>query len=118
MGSRGLGWLRVWPSQGISGLRVGVKLGLLLAGLLLGIGLLPAVAAPLCRTVNGHPICILTIQRSAKYFWEYRAVVTIDDKVRPLEKYDCRHRVRIARDGTRMPFQPEGAGALICQITR
>ncbi|MEB3211516.1 MAG: hypothetical protein VKL39_09175 [Leptolyngbyaceae bacterium] len=77
----------------------------------------PVHAAPLiCRTVDQHQICILNVKRSAKNYWEYRATVQIDGDRKPLEIYDCRHRIKIQRDGSREKFQPNGAGALICEL--
>ena len=50
----------------------------------------PAQAAPLCRTVEHQQICVLKITRSAKYYWEYRAVVQVGDRRRPMGRYNCR----------------------------
>ena len=77
---------------------------------------LAADAAPTCRTVNNHTICLLTIKRSAKNYWEYRASVKIDDQVFPVERYNCRDRVKTDKSGHTIPFQPNGAGPLICQL--
>ena len=30
----------------------------------------PSIAAPLCRTIQNQNVCILTIKRSAKNYWE------------------------------------------------
>ena len=76
----------------------------------------PANAALLCRSENAQQICILSIERSAKNHWEYRTVVSIDGKKRPLELYNCRDRVRISKDGKRVPFASQGPGPLICRI--
>ncbi|MBD0337132.1 MAG: hypothetical protein ICV62_16715, partial [Cyanobacteria bacterium Co-bin13] len=75
-------------------------------------------AASPCRQVKGHQVCILTIQRSAKYFWEYRAAVSVDGEKRPLEKYDCRQQVRLRKDGKSIPFAQDEAGELICGLVR
>ncbi|NJL20288.1 MAG: hypothetical protein HC895_04770 [Leptolyngbyaceae cyanobacterium SM1_3_5] len=84
----------------------------------------PAAAdAPICRSVNGQEICILSIQRSAKNHWEYRATVSIDGQTRSwrpgtvsIEKYNCRDRIRVGQDGRAVPFEPQGAGELICRL--
>ncbi|MBD2114444.1 hypothetical protein [Leptolyngbya subtilissima] len=47
-------------------------------------------ASVLCRDVERQQVCIETIKRSAKYTWEYRVVVSIDGKSRPVKRYDCR----------------------------
>lgn len=49
-----------------------------------------SLASVLCRNVEGQQVCIETIKRSAKYTWEYRVVVSIDGKSRPVKRYDCR----------------------------
>ena len=71
--------------------------------LVLLVSLVPtAQAAPLCRTIAHHQVCILKITRSAKYYWEYRAVVQVDDKRRPMGRYNCRTHEYIRRDGQRI----------------
>ncbi|AFZ11758.1 hypothetical protein Cri9333_0841 [Crinalium epipsammum PCC 9333] len=76
---------------------------------------LPADAA-FCRNYNDHSICILSIQRSAKYYWEYRIAVSIDGVERPIEIYNCRDRTILSKDGSLAPFEPNSAGALICNF--
>lgn len=77
---------------------------------------LPAEASSYCRNLNDRAICILSIQRSAKNYWEYRAVVSIDGVKKPLEVYNCRDRVRIRQDGTAVSFRSSGVGDLICNV--
>jgi hypothetical protein len=74
---------------------------------------LPAYAS-VCRNYNGHQVCILSINRSAKNYWEYRAIISIDGVKRPFEVYDCRQRIRIQQDGTVLPFENKDPGQLIC----
>jgi hypothetical protein len=78
---------------------------------------LPAQAA-FCHTVNGHNICILSIKRSAKNYWEYRASVSVDGVAKPVEIYNCRDRLRIQKDGTAVPFITDGPGELICSMLK
>jgi hypothetical protein len=69
-----------------------------LIAVLLGLGLwgLMVVWSPessasvLCGNLEGQQVCIETIKRSAKYNWEYRVVVSVDGKSRPVKRYDCR----------------------------
>lgn len=61
-------------------------------------------------------VCILSIKRSAKNYWEYRATVSVDKVVRPVEVYNCRDLVRVRQDGKGLPFQPNAAGELICRF--
>ncbi|MBU7582934.1 MAG: hypothetical protein KAF91_08490 [Nostoc sp. TH1S01] len=75
----------------------------------------PAYAS-VCRNYEGHQICILSINRSAKNYWEYRAVLSVDGEKRPLEVYDCRQKVRIQLDGTVVPFENHDPGQLVCSF--
>ncbi|WP_346341746.1 hypothetical protein [[Phormidium] sp. ETS-05] len=79
--------------------------------------ILPA-AASFCRQVDKHLICIISIERSAKYHWEYRAAVKIDGVARPIELYNCRQRVRVGKNGQVVRFEPHGAGELICSTLK
>lgn len=76
---------------------------------------LPAEAST-CRSYHDNLICIGSIKRSAKYYWEYRAAVSVNGVVRPIEIYNCRDRVRVRKDKTVVPFQSHGAGELLCSI--
>ena len=58
-----------------------------------------AQAAPLCRSVAEHQVCVLKITRSAKYYWEYRAEVQVDNERQPMGRYNCRTREYVSRDG-------------------
>ena len=73
-----------------------------------------AHAAPLCRTVAEHQVCVLKITRSAKYYWEYRAVVRVDQKQRPMARYDCRTHEYIRRDGQHI--SDDIAAQVICAL--
>jgi len=75
----------------------------------------PAYAS-VCRNYDGQQICILSINRSAKNYWEYKAIVSVDGKKRPLEVYDCRQKVRIQPDGMVLPFENKDPGQLICSF--
>ena len=78
-------------------------------------GLFPEKAT-LCRKYHNQQVCIFGIERSAKYFWEYKAVLSIDGAVRPREKYNCRDRVRIQKNGTVLPFAENDPGNVICSL--
>jgi hypothetical protein len=56
--------------------------------------------ASFCRSLNDRSICILSIKRSAKYHWEYRAAVSINGIKSPVEIYNCRDRFKIQQDKT------------------
>ncbi|HEY9800128.1 MAG TPA: hypothetical protein V6D25_07200 [Leptolyngbyaceae cyanobacterium] len=78
---------------------------------------LPAIA-DVCRNYHGQRICIVSLNRSAKNYWEYRASVTVDGVKRPLEVYNCRQKLRVQQDGTIVPFAPKDPGELICSFFR
>ncbi|MEH1912366.1 MAG: hypothetical protein V7L05_13770 [Nostoc sp.] len=63
-----------------------------------------------------HQICILSINRSAKNYWEYRAAVSGDGVKRPVEVYNCRERVKVQHDGTVLAFQQKDPGEMICSF--
>lgn len=71
-----------------------------------------------CRIFTGHEVCITSIRRSAKSYWEYRTVVSVDGVKQPLELYNCRDRTRIlASDGSIIPFLTGKTGDWVCQLT-
>ena len=74
------------------------------------------VEAATCRTLDGHQICIIQIKRSAKNYWEYRAIVSIDGKKRPREVYNCRDKYTVEYDRAIIPFKKNGTGELICSL--
>lgn len=82
---------------------------------------LPAQAS-FCRHVkvqnSDRVICIQSIKRSAKNYWEYRAQVSVDGVERAVEIYNCRDRIRVRSDGTAVRFEPNGAGDLICNVLK
>jgi hypothetical protein len=92
------------------------KIAMLLSFLLVLGCAISTSASPLCRTHDEHRICLVEVKRSAKNHWEYRAVVSIDGIERPQELYNCREQVRVSADGVVVPFEPNGAGMLICRV--
>ena len=81
----------------------------------LGAIALPASAA-LCRNLDGHEVCIVKIKRSAKYYWEYRTVVSIDSQKKPLVIYNCRDRTVTRKNKYPIPFKSNSAGDLVCSL--
>jgi hypothetical protein len=73
------------------------------------------VQAATCRTVKEEAICIEKIKRSAKYPWEYRVNLSINDKKQDLMLYNCRNKVTISKNGIRQPFTEKDLGDFICQ---
>ncbi|MEB3882343.1 hypothetical protein [Lyngbya sp. CCY1209] len=94
--------------------------GLLLMIVLWAMGALSPIAPPAeavsCRTIADHKVCILSLKRSAKYYWEYRAKISVDGVVRPVETYNCRHRIRVRSDGKEVQFESGGFGDYICGV--
>jgi hypothetical protein len=72
--------------------------------------------ATVCSHLDGHQICLLRLKRSAKYYWEYRVLITVDGKKRPMAIYNCRERYYTERDRTVIPFQTNDIGNLICNL--
>jgi hypothetical protein len=90
-------------------------IALILLLLVSNVVVLPAVAA-VCRNHHGQHICIISINRSAKNYWEYKAIITVDGKKRPLEVYNCRQKFKLQQDKTLIPFQPNDPGEFICSF--
>lgn len=68
-----------------------------------------------CRDFNGHEVCVLNIQRSAKRYWNYRTTISIDGEKQPTEIYNCRSEYKIQNDGKIVRFKEDGVGNLICK---
>lgn len=80
----------------------------------------PAFAS-VCRNYDVYDglhqkICILSISRSAKNYWEYRATVSVDGVKRPTEVFNCRERVKVQQDGTVLPFEQKDPGDIVCSF--
>jgi hypothetical protein len=74
--------------------------------------------AEFCRQVDGHQICILKIERSAKNYWQYQAMASIDGVEKPIASYDCRDRLITDFDGNLSSFRSRQDGKLICSLYR
>ncbi|NES18669.1 MAG: hypothetical protein F6K41_06990 [Symploca sp. SIO3E6] len=93
-----------------------VKFIVLLLFLTLSLAIAQPAEASFCRNSNDHSICVLSIKRSAKNYWEYRVVISIDGKKQPLEVYNCREGIKINRQGDNIPFQSNSPGEIICSL--
>lgn len=88
--------------------------GLIIWGLF-GLTTSDAEAMPLvCHQYQGHEVCIERIKRSGRNYWEYLVKLRIDQQIQPFERYDCRHRQRIDREGFIEPFKVDDVGEFIC----
>ncbi|MBG1242011.1 hypothetical protein [Nostoc sp. NZL] len=89
--------------------------------LILALSVAHPAFASVCRNYNvyeglHHKICILSINRSAKNYWEYRATISVDGVKRPTEVYNCRERVKVQQGGTILPFEQNDPGEMICSF--
>ena len=75
-----------------------------------------AAEASTCRQLSNHRVCILSLKRSAKYYWEYRAAISIDGQKKPIEIYNCRERIKINYHKTVVPFAQDGTGEFVCSL--
>ena len=85
---------------------------LLACGLVLGTA--GKVIAEQCRTVGSQEICLVSVKRSAKYYWQYRAVLKVDGKRQPTEKFDCHP--RNSRLQSEYPSLQDQKRAFVCNI--
>ncbi len=72
--------------------------------------------AMVCRNYEGHQICILSIQRRAKKYWEYQAAVSVDGVKTPVEIYNCRGKFKLTKDRTVIQFTQNSPGEIICSF--
>ena len=73
----------------------------------------PALAR-VCRNYDGQEICILSIKRSAKKYWEYRVSVSVDGVKTPVEIYNCRGKFKINQNSNVEQFKKNRSGEMIC----
>ncbi|MEG3846603.1 hypothetical protein QT971_11795 [Microcoleus sp. herbarium19] len=76
---------------------------------------LPAEAS-VCRNYEGREICIVDIKRSAKNYWEYRVILSVDGVKKPLEVYNCRDRTTVKKDGIILRFGENNPGEIVCRF--
>jgi len=94
---------------------IGLLIGLIIA--LLGGD--SALAQPSsCYRIEGQRVCLVDIQRSAKNYWEYRTVISVDGKKQPAVTYNCRDRTQTTADRRVVPFNSASVGQLICRFFR
>ena len=108
---RTTGWIAKVLGRSVVLVWIGLFIGLTIAPL-------PSLAADICRPVDQHTVCIITIKRSAKNFWQYNAAVSIDGKRGPKEPYDCRSKIKTNPDGSITRFGKNSIGALVCRAYR
>lgn len=82
------------------------------------LGISPVQAADICRQIEGHQVCIVKIERSAKNYWQYKATAKIDGKEKPVASYDCRERSITDLDGNISLFRSRLDSQLVCSLYR
>jgi hypothetical protein len=75
----------------------------------------PASAA-YCQRIANHDICIVKIARSAKNYWQYNAIVSVDGVRRSMATYNCRDRYLLNADGTTLSFDRDPSSAIVCRL--
>lgn len=63
----------------------------------LNMWVLPVYGAT-CKVYDGQEICLVSLKRSAKYYWEYRAILRVDGKELPVKKFDCLNNLDLANN--------------------
>ena len=53
--------------------------------------IIPRAEANTCKFWSGHQVCVVQIKRSAKYYWEYRTILSVDGTKQPEIVYNCRN---------------------------
>ena len=88
----------------------------LIATILIWVPPVLAGAPLLCQTIEGHEVCLVSIKRSAKNFWEYRVQLRVDGRVRAKERYDCRRTLRPLPQPPQP--SPQALHELVCSLTQ
>jgi hypothetical protein len=93
-----------------------IKYSVILLLLIFSLSVASPAWAMVCRNYEGHQICILSIQRSAKKYWEYQAAVSVDGVKTPVETYNCRGRFKLQKDRSVIQFTENSPGEIICSF--
>lgn len=72
--------------------------------------------ALICRHYQNQEMCIVTIKRSAKNYWEYRASVRVEGVTKPIRAYDCRTRKIIFDNPILEEFEQDGTAEVVCSF--
>ncbi len=74
--------------------------------------------ASFCKSVVTQKVCILSIDRSAKKYWEYQAQLMVDNIVQPRAVYNCRENLWLQPNGKWEKFADGSANAVACSLFR
>jgi hypothetical protein len=78
---------------------------------------LPAQAS-FCKSIAAQKVCILSIDRSAKNYWEYRVQLTIDQVIQPMAVYNCLQKSWLPPHGQWTKFTDDAVPAIACRLFR
>lgn len=76
---------------------------------------LPALAKN-CYDFQEHTICIINIERSAKYYWQYKVDLSIDEDKQQRTIYDCRQQTKRVKNRDFISFKSGDVGYFICSL--
>jgi hypothetical protein len=85
--------------------------------IILLLGALPAQAS-FCKSVDTQKVCILSIERSAKKYWEYQVQLSVDRIVQPRTIYNCRKELWLQPNGQWTRFNGSSVNAVACSLFR
>jgi hypothetical protein len=81
------------------------------------LGALPAQAS-FCKNIEQQQVCILSIDRSAKNFWEYQVQLTVNHVTQPLAVYNCQEQQWRTPTGDWTAFTDDSVNAVACSLFR
>lgn len=77
----------------------------------------PGVKAATCQSITDKQVCIETIKRSAKNYWQYRVNLTIDNQKQVTRVYNCRDRYYTLPDRTQVYYpQNDPLAKSVCRL--
>ena len=80
--------------------------------------IVPRTEADICKFWSGHQVCVIRIKRSAKYYWKYRTILSVDNKKQPEIVYDCRYFSYWQPDKTKAYYDERPHGGSLRLVTR
>jgi len=75
----------------------------------------PAKAST-CRDYQQQTICINNIERSAKYYCQYKVNLTINGEKQPQTIYNCCQKLKQSKNNNVIAFSDNDPGKLICSL--
>ncbi len=78
---------------------------------------LPAQAS-FCKSIDTQKVCIVSIERSAKNYWEYQVQLSVDRIVQPRTVYNCQKELWLQPNGQWQKFSDSSVHAVACNLFR